>query len=141
MKQMILFALLAATLKTYAIPMDHKMQHGFVLAKNDSFGSHLVATGHHSRQTEVTGRLIIADKLEAESYSTRKSLNTMGQSYFLFQAQNLNLPALLSGQTLRGHIIESQVGKYESKNIIVKDAEFIVDEVILNLENPFFVEP
>ncbi|RYZ80281.1 MAG: hypothetical protein EOP04_26180, partial [Proteobacteria bacterium] len=32
--------------------MPHEMQHGFVLAEDSKFASHLVATGHHSRQVE-----------------------------------------------------------------------------------------
>ena len=100
--------------------------------------SHLVATGHHSRQAEITGRLIITDPTENELYTKRKSLNINGGSYFLFQAQSLNLPSLTAGQILTGHIVESTAGKYEPKNIIIKQATFTIDRVILNIENPFF---
>lgn len=123
---------------SHAHTMPHEMQHGFVLSADDKFGSHLVATGHHSRQTEIIGELSIEDRAEMESYSKRKSMNTHGGSYFLFQAQTLDLPSLAEGQVLNGHIVESQVGKYEPKNIIVKKARFKVDRVLLNLENPFF---
>lgn len=119
--------------------MPHEMQHGFVLATDDKFASHLVATGHHSRQTEVTGQLTIDDQQEAEFYQERKSMNA-GGSYFLFQAQALDLPSLKAGQVLTGHIVESKVGNYEPKNIIVKKATYKVDKVLLNMENPFFGE-
>ena len=42
--------------------MPHQMQHGFVLAADDKFASHLVAPGHHSRQTEITAQLTIDDQ-------------------------------------------------------------------------------
>lgn len=116
----------------------HEMQHGFVLAADDKFASHLVATGHHSRQAEITGELVISDPAEQQIYKQRKSLNNTGGSYFLFQAQTLNLPALQNGQILEGHIVESGIGKYEPKNIIVRKATFKVDKVLLNIENPFF---
>ena len=116
----------------------HEMQHGFVLSVDDTFASHLVATGHHSRQAEITGELIIADPSEQQIYAQRKSLNAAGGSYFLLQAQTLNLPTLKDGQTLEGHIVESGTGKYEPKNIIVRKAAFKVDKVLLNIENPFF---
>lgn len=122
------------------IVQSHEMQHGFVLSADDIFGSHLVATGHHSRQTEIMGQLAIADQPELEHYTKRKSMNTSGGSYFLFQAQTLDLPSLKEGQVLLGHIVESQAGKYESKNIIVKNATFKVDRIILNIINPFFHE-
>lgn len=60
--------------------------------------------------------------------------------YFLFQAQNLNLPTLESGQILTGHIVEAQVGKYEPKNVIVRQAKFKIEKILLNIENPFFGE-
>ena len=118
--------------------MPHEMQHGFVLADDDKFASHLVATGHHSRQTEILGELVIEDAAENETYKIRKSLNNPKQVYFLFQAQKLDLPTLSVGQVLTGHIVESQIGKYESKNIIIRSAKFKVQKVLLNLENPFF---
>lgn len=116
----------------------HEMQHGFILSNEDQFASHLVATGHHSWQVDVIGSLTINDPQEKEIYAQRKALNTEGQVYFLLQAQNLNLPTLNSGQTLKGHIIESAVGNYEPKNIIVKEAEFKIEKVLLKIENPFF---
>src|SRR5215217_2716235 len=73
--------------------MPHEMQHGFVLSADDQFGSHLVATGHHSRQAEIRGRLAIADPAEAAKYTHRKLLNGNGTAYFLFQAQSLDLPS------------------------------------------------
>ena len=117
----------------------HEMQHGFVLADDDKFASHLVATGHHSRQTEILGELVIENAAENETYKVRKSLNNPKLVYFLFQAQKLDLPSLVEGQILTGHIVESQIGKYESKNIIIRAAKFKVHKVLLNLENPFFV--
>jgi len=120
--------------------MPHEMQHGFVLAANDTFASHLVANGHHSRQTEIIGQLSIEDQREMEIYQERRSLNASGGSYFLFQAQALDLPSLKAGQVLAGHIVESKTGKYEPKNVIVKKASYKVDKVLLNMENPFFGE-
>jgi hypothetical protein len=120
--------------------MPHQMQHGFVLSTDDHYGSHLVTTGHHSRQAEIKGQLVIGDQTETETYRKRKQINTHRKSYFLFQAQNLDLPSLKDGQVLNGHIVESEVGKYESKNIIIKKAILKVSKVILNIENPFFTE-
>lgn len=117
--------------------MPHEMQHGFVLAEDDKFASHLVATGHHSRQAEITGQLLIDDQKEMEFYQERK-LQSAGSSYFLFQAQNLNLPTLSAGQVLTGHIVESKIGDYEPKNKIVRSATFQVQKVLLNISNPFF---
>ena len=119
-------------------PMPHEMQHGFVLAADDKFASHLVAPGHHSRQTEVTGQLSIDDPQEMKIYEVRKSMNADGGSYFLFQAQALDLPSLRAGQVLTGHIVESKGRNYEPKNIIVKKANYTVEKVLLNIENPFF---
>lgn len=121
-----------------AVAMPHQMQHGFVLSADDQFGSHLVANGHHSRQVEVSGELSIEDATEQAVYAERKSLNANQQSYFLFQAQSLDLPSLADGQVLTGHIVESAAGKYEPKNIIVQKAKFKIHRVILNIENPFF---
>lgn len=118
--------------------MPHEMQHGFVLAAGDKFASHLVATGHHSRQTEITGELAIDDLQEKKFYEDRKLVNNSDSSYFLFQAQSLDLPSLKVGQILNGHIVESKVGGYDSKNIIVKKATFKVEKILLNMENPFF---
>ncbi len=120
-------------------PMSHEMQHGFVLSADDHFASHLVANGHHSRQTEITGQLLIEDPQEMEIYQQRKSQNA-GSSYFLFQAQSLDLPTLSAGQVLRGHIVESKMGDYEPKNKIVSLATFEVKKVLLNIPNPFFTE-
>ncbi len=119
--------------------MPHEKQHGFVLAADDKFASHLVATGHHSRQVEITGQLLIDDQQEMEFYQERK-LQSSGSSYFLFQAQNLDLPTLSDGQVLTGHIVESKIGDYEPKNKIVRSATFKVEKVLLNIPNPFFLE-
>lgn len=119
--------------------MPHEMQHGFVLAAEDKFASHLVATGHHSRQAEITGQLIIEDQQEMEVYQERK-VQSAGSSYFLFQAQGLDLPTLSDGQILTGHIVESKMGGYEPKNKIVKSAIFKIEKVLLNIPNPFFIE-
>jgi hypothetical protein len=119
--------------------MPHEMQHGFVLAADDTFASHLVANGHHSRQTEIIGQLLIEDQNESALYQERK-LKGDGSSYFLFQAQNLDLPTLSEGQVLNGHIIESKMGEYEPKNKIVSSATFQVQKILLNIPNPFFAE-
>lgn len=119
--------------------MPHEMQHGFVLAADDKFASHLVATGHHSRQVEITGQLLIDDQQEMEIYQERK-LQSAGSSYFLFQAQSLDLPTLSAGQVLTGHIVESKIGDYEPKNKIVRSATFQVQKVLLSIPNPFFTE-
>lgn len=120
---------------------EHEMQHGFILSNNDSLGSHLVANGHHSRQTEIVGQLTIPNANELAFYRQRKANSTTNQSYFLFQAQQLDLPRLNAGMTLTGHIVESRVGNYEPKNVIVKSATFKIQRVLLNIPNPFFVDP
>lgn len=119
--------------------MPHEMQHGFVLAADDQFASHLVANGHHSRQSEITGQLEINDPQEKAFYQERK-LKSEGSTYFLFQAQSLDLPNLSAGQVLTGHIVESKMGGYEPKNKIVSLATFQVKRVLLNIPNPFFAE-
>jgi hypothetical protein len=116
---------------------QHKMQHGFILSDNDTFASHLVASGHHSRQTNLEGYLIIQGNKERTLYENRKTENN-GESYFLFQAQNLDLPSLTKGAVMSGHIVESLNGTYSPENIIVKKASFVVTGVLLNIENPFF---
>jgi hypothetical protein len=118
----------------------HGMQHGFILSDGDTFGSHLVANGHHSRQVEIIGQLVIQDADELIFYQARKEKSTINQTYFLFQAQHLDLPNLVAGTVLTGHIVESKIGNYEPKNIIVKSATFHVQKVLLNILNPFFVE-
>jgi hypothetical protein len=122
-----------------SVHMYHEMQHGFVLAADDQFASHLVANGHHSRQTEIMGQLIIDDQQEMEFYQRRKALSGR-DAYFLLQAQNLDLPTLSEGQILTGHIVESKMGFYEPKNKIVRSATFRVQKVLLNISNPFFTE-
>lgn len=118
----------------------HEMQHGFILSENDTFGSHLVANGYHSRQTEVIGELTIEDLPERNYYQERKSLNTNNGSYFLLLAQHVDLANVKPGQVLSGPIVESAVGKYEPQNIIVKQAQFQIHKILLNVENPFFGE-
>jgi len=118
----------------------HEMQHGFILSDNDKSGSHLVAKGHHSRQVTIAGNLIVPNQEEYIFYLNRKTENaTTRKTYFLFQAQNLDLPSLQSGQLLTGHIIESKIGNYEPKNVIVKNATFLVTDVPINVINPFFI--
>lgn len=119
--------------------VPHKMQHGFVLSVDDQYASHLVATGHHSRQVGLIGQLSIIDPQESDFYHERK-LHSLGQSYFLFQAQDLDLPTLSDGQTLAGHIVESRIGDYSPKNKVVKSAIFKIEKVLLNVLNPFFNE-
>ncbi len=119
--------------------MPHEMQHGFVLAADDKLASHLVAPGHHSRQVEITGQLSFDDPEGMMIYQERKKLSA-GNSYFIFQAQNLDLPSLKDGQVLTGHIVESKTADYEPKNIIVKKATYRIEKVILNIPNPFFMD-
>lgn len=115
------------------------MQHGFILSEDDGFASHLVARGHHSHQVSVTGRLTIEDENDLNHYRQRKSLNRLTkQAYFLLQAQELDLPSLKVGDVLTGHIIESEVGNYQPGNQIVSKALFHINEVHINLVNPFF---
>jgi len=125
--------------QTGSTHVHHEMQHGFILSVDDKFASHLVATGHHSRQAEITGQLLVDEQREMEFYQERK-LQSAGRSYFLFQAQNLDLPTLSDGQVLTGHIVESKIGDYEPKNKIVRSATFKVEKVLLNTPNPFFIE-
>lgn len=140
MKKIVLGILVLVAIGHQLMAENHQMQHGFILSNNDQHGSHLVATGHHSRQAEIAGVLMIEDENENQIYTQRKVLNSEGGAYFLFQAQSLNLPTLAEGQVLQGHIVESKVGKYESKNIIVKKAKYKIEKIILNIENPFFKE-
>lgn len=130
--------LIAITLAHLKLAQSHEMQHGFVLSADDKFASHLVASGHHSRQTEILGTLSIPSPEEQAFYQERKMISETHGSYFVFQAQNLDLPSLEDGTLLHGHIIESKKGKYEPQNIIVKAASFYVNKVLLNIENPFF---
>ena len=132
MKTFLLFSMLFPLFAAHAA--SHEMQHGFVLSADDTFASHLVATGHHSRQVEILGSLVIPDSGESEKYVKQNT------HYYLFQAQKLDLPSLQEGQILRGHIVESTLGRYEPKNILVKKAEFRIEKILLNIENPFFAE-
>lgn len=119
----------------------HEMQHGFIISDDDQFFSHLVAQGHHSHQLDVSGELVIPQEVEREIYLKQKELNIpMKKTFFLFQAQKLNLPETKEGQMLKGHIIESAVGDYDPKNVIVREAQIIIKKVHINLINPFFVE-
>lgn len=119
----------------------HEMQHGFILSNNDALGSHLVANGHHSQQTEIVGQLTIPNIAELAIYRQRKAESSINQSYFLFQAQQLDLSRLTAGMTLTGHIVESRIGNYEPKNVIIKSATFKIQRVLLNIPNPFFISP
>ncbi|MDA8793392.1 hypothetical protein N9N67_09105 [Bacteriovoracaceae bacterium] len=113
------------------------MQHGFILSVDDSFASHLVANGHHSYQTNIESELSITDAEELSFYQQRKKKG-LGLTYFLFQAQRLDLPCLKTGDLLNGHIIESRLGDYDPENVIVKDASLLVTNILLNIVNPFF---
>lgn len=118
----------------------HEMQHGFVLSADDRHASHLVANGRHSRQVSIIGALKVLDSQEAIAYEERKQHNDSSkESYFLFQAQNLDLPSLKGGDILSGHIVESRLGHYDAKNIIVRSAKFYVQQVPVNILNPFFL--
>jgi hypothetical protein len=119
---------------------EMKMQHGFILTQNDTFASHLVANGHHSRQVNISGTLTIPDAEEKRVYFEQKHENTpIPKVYFIFQAQKLDLPSLKVGHLLKGHIIKSNIGEYDPNNIVVSDAIFIVDHVFINITNPFFL--
>ena len=116
------------------------MQHGFILTQNDTFASHLVASGHHSRQVNISGTLTIPDTKEKEIYLEQKHENIpTPKVYFLFQAQELDLPSLKAGYLLKGHIIKSNIGEYDPNNIVVSDAILKVNHVYLNITNPFFL--
>ena len=119
---------------------SHAMEHGFIISDDELYFSHLVATGHHSHQLSFSGKLQFQDSREREIYFEQKKKNKPKKSYFLFQAQRLDLPATREGQVLRGHIVESAIGDYQPKNVIVKDAEITVERVHINTINPFFVE-
>jgi hypothetical protein len=118
---------------------SHTLQHGFVLSADDDFASHLVAPGHHSHQAEISGQLEIEDQREFEIYRELKA-RSAGTTYFLLQAQNLDLLSLKDGQELKGHIIESKIGDYEPANKVVHLARFKINKVLLNIPNPFFME-
>lgn len=116
-----------------------KMQHGFILVKGNTFASHLVANGHHSYQVNISVELNIPDRDEELYLAERQKKNSgLQTSYFLFQAQELDLPNLKKGQVLEGHIIESEIGKYQPRNEIVSEAVLTVQEVHINIVNPFF---
>jgi hypothetical protein len=122
-----------------------EMQHGFILkGKNGEFASHLVATGHHSRQVDVEGMLEIPDDKERALYELRKKENYPARSYFLFQAQNMDLANIPEGivsakyYSYNGHIVECPIGDYTPKNVIVKQAFYSFTNVLLNIVNPFF---
>ncbi len=114
------------------------MQHGFILSNNDTMGSHLVANGHHSRQVEIVGQLTIPNGKDAVFYHQRKLGSAARQTYLLLQAQQLDLARVTTGMVLTGHIIESRIGGYEPKNVVVPEATFRVQRVLLNIPNPFF---
>lgn len=118
----------------------HEMQHGLILSKDDTYASHLVATGPHSWQTEIMGQLIINDVEEMAFYQQRKRASEVNKSYFVFQAQQIDLPNIAEGMILSGHIIESKIGTYEPKNIVIPSATYKVKKVLLNILNPFFAE-
>lgn len=140
MKTSILMSLVAFGLSFHVSAFAHKMQHGFILSDDDTFASHLVANGHHSRQVEIIGQLSVPDAKEMEFYRQRKDLSAINQTYFLFQAQQQDLPSVVAGDVFSGHIIESKTGDYEPKNVVVKAATFRVQKVLLNIANPFFAE-
>jgi hypothetical protein len=132
-------ALLITLLISLSTSFAHEMQHGFILSDDDKFFSHLVANGHHSHQLSFDGELTIPNEEEASNYKNLKEQNAQTKnSYFLFQAQKLNLPETHDGQILEGHIVQSTVGDYEPKNVIVKKALIKVHKVHINLINPFF---
>ncbi len=140
----IVFVLLTGSLMALAgeaapEEMHHEMQHGFIISETDAFFDHLVATGHHSHQLSFSGALSIDDPMEKNSYEARRRINSSERrTYFLFQAQKLHLPHTESGQILVGHIIESPIGDYTPKNVIVREAKVRVGEIFNSIINPFF---
>ncbi len=140
MKKLLLLAMIAM-IQTYStVGVAHEMQHGFILAPDDSFASHLVADGMHSRQTEVLGSLTIGDESENETYQQKKQLNTDGRYYYYMLAQKVDLENVKVGQVLTGPIVENEVGKFEPKRVLIKLGQFKVERILLNVENPFFKE-
>ena len=137
MKKLLLLTLTVLSTRVYA----HEMQHGFILATDDKFASHLVADGMHSRQTEVIGTLTITDQAENDLYQQKKSLNSDGKFYYFMLAQQVDLENVKEGQILSGPIVENEVGKFEPKKVLIKQAQFRIDKVLLNVENPFFKDP
>ncbi len=119
----------------------HPMQHGFIIAVGDSFASHLVADGHHSRQVEIGGELVFSSGIEREAYRSMREAPNASEFYFLLQAQNLDLPSIRVGEVLGGPVIRMEIGKYQPKNPMVGHAKFRVTKVLLNVENPFFGTP
>lgn len=141
MKYLLVTTLLLKSLSSNAFAQHaHEMQHGFIISEDEAYFSHLVATGHHSHQLSLSGKLKIHDPSEREVFTEKQKENVSKKSYFLFQAQKLNLPHTHQGQVLHGHIIESPVGDYWPKNVVVKDAEIEVKKVHINTINPFFLE-
>lgn len=114
--------------------MDHKMQHGFILSRNDTIANHLVAEGHHSYQVTVRGRLEFASAKEKNEYTLLKAYGR--NKYYLFQAQDVQIAQLPN--KLYGHIVEMEIGKYEPKGPRVENAVFVIDEVLSSYPNPFF---
>lgn len=138
---------MSAILISSIVAQDHnehelpeaKMQHGFILSHDDAFATHLVASGPHSRQVDLSGQLVIEDIKEKEVYIEKKIFNSKGKNYFLLQAQNVDLKNIKQGQVLQGHIIESEVGTYGPRNIIVQKAKFLISKIFINIDNPFFI--
>lgn len=119
----------------------HEMQHGFILSEDDRYASHLVATGHHSWQATTRGTLVIPNPDEHLLYLEQKRINGLEpKKYFLFQAQHLDLSSIKVGQILEGHIIESDLGQYQPLKVIVKRAQFQIEEIPINIPNQFFAE-
>ncbi|HEY8278918.1 MAG TPA: hypothetical protein VIH99_04800 [Bdellovibrionota bacterium] len=119
----------------------HPMRHGFILHRDGKAASHLVADGHHSRQTEVQGRLLFDSTNDELNYLVQRQRDDKNkESYFVMLAQGVDLPAVKAGDILEGPIAEMHLGAFEPKNELIKHAKFEVQEVILNVENPFFKE-
>ena len=133
------FAALMMNIGLSATAFSQKMQHGFIVGQEDAFLSHLVAKGHHSWQTTISGELSIPDESESRLFAERRAANEESPtSYFLFQAQGLDLTTIKEGQVLEGHIIESALGEYEPKRVLIENATFTIDQVLINMSNPFF---
>ena len=129
--------IVAMTLLTTAPAVaQHPMQHGFILSHDGSMAAHLVATGHHSRQVVVEGCL----QLSAKDRQIFADWANDDQYYMLFQAQDTDLPSVVSGMTLRGHIVAIEKGTYDPTNVIIKEATYRVAAVPLNVANPFFID-
>lgn len=125
---------LVLAISSLAVAEDHQMQHGFVLSRNDTIMSHLVAHRHHSFQVTLQGSLKF---MFARDQATYELLKKSGNNkYYLFQAQNVQINKLPNH--LSGHIVEMELGQYEPNGRRIDNVTFVIDEVLSSFPNPFF---